>query len=124
MTHKTLPAEIAELPSVVEMERRTNPDRRTLWRGGRRDRDWKDRPRRRLVARVGPGLTARLARLVEAPLGRTHPLVRWLLVALSTGSAGLVALPCAPVAQGFSPVRILCYHTSRATDATSASFCR
>jgi hypothetical protein len=44
MTHKTLPAEIAELPSVVSMERRTNPDRRTLWRGGRRDRDWKDRP--------------------------------------------------------------------------------
>jgi len=45
MKHKTLPADVAgEPPVVVLMERRVNPDRRALWRGGRRDRDWQDRP--------------------------------------------------------------------------------
>ena len=45
MTHKTLPAEVAgEPPVVVLMERRHAPDWRALWRGGRRDRDWQDRP--------------------------------------------------------------------------------
>ncbi len=31
-------------PPVVMMERRCTPDRRTRWRGGRRDRDWLNRP--------------------------------------------------------------------------------
>ena len=45
MRHKTLPAELAgEPPGVVSMERRHQPDRRAGWRGGRRDKDWKERP--------------------------------------------------------------------------------
>jgi hypothetical protein len=30
------------LPLIVD--RRCNPDRRTVWRGGRRDSDWTNRP--------------------------------------------------------------------------------
>ena len=33
-----------EPPPIVMMERRCTPDRRTRWRGGRRDRDWLTRP--------------------------------------------------------------------------------
>jgi hypothetical protein len=44
MKHKTLSAETGDPPVVVSMERRHTPDRRALWRGGRRDKDWKDRP--------------------------------------------------------------------------------
>ena len=33
-----------EPPPIVMMERRRTPDRRTRWRGGRRDRDWLNRP--------------------------------------------------------------------------------
>jgi hypothetical protein len=60
MKHKTLSAD-GDPPVVVVMERRTNPDRRTLWRGGRRDKDWKDRP---------DGAWARVA-------GRTATLLEW-----------------------------------------------
>ena len=31
-------------PPVPALERRRSPDRRTTWRGGRRDSDWQDRP--------------------------------------------------------------------------------
>ncbi|HSC27967.1 MAG TPA: hypothetical protein VLD67_11875 [Vicinamibacterales bacterium] len=34
--------DIPYLPSV--MDRRKGPDRRTAWRGGRRDSDWLNRP--------------------------------------------------------------------------------
>ena len=65
MKHKTLPADVAgEPPVVVLMERRVNPDRRALWRGGRRDRDWKDRP---------DGAWSRVS-------GRTASLMGWLKV--------------------------------------------
>ena len=33
-----------ELPPIVTTERRRTPDRRTRWRGGRRDLDWLSRP--------------------------------------------------------------------------------
>jgi hypothetical protein len=33
----------SDLPARV-VERRCQPNRRLLWRGGRRDRDWIDRP--------------------------------------------------------------------------------
>ncbi len=36
-------AELEELP-VVLFERRRRPDRRSSWRGGRRDSDWLNRP--------------------------------------------------------------------------------
>ncbi|MEE8130558.1 MAG: hypothetical protein V3T48_09730 [Vicinamibacterales bacterium] len=42
-----------EPPPVVLFERRRNPDRRTTWRGGRRDSDWLNRP---------PGALAKLDR--------------------------------------------------------------
>jgi hypothetical protein len=29
---------------IVAVERRRQPDRRTTWRGGRRDTDWMNRP--------------------------------------------------------------------------------
>jgi len=57
----------SDLPPVILVERRRNPDRRTGWRGGRRNTDWINRP-------VGawPHLTRReapwrlwLARLAE-----------------------------------------------------------
>jgi len=31
-------------PPPIVFERRKNPDRRTEWRGGRRDSDWTNRP--------------------------------------------------------------------------------
>ncbi len=36
-------AELDELPAVL-IERRRRPDRRSSWRGGRRDSDWLNRP--------------------------------------------------------------------------------
>lgn len=33
-----------EMPKVVLFERRVQPDRRKVWRGGRRDSDWISRP--------------------------------------------------------------------------------
>ena len=45
MAHKTLAPHIAgEVPFVAAMDRRRAPSRRTSWRGGRRDADWKNRP--------------------------------------------------------------------------------
>ena len=55
MVHKTLAANVAaEVPVVVVMDRRRAPSRRTTWRGGRRDMDWKNRPEGAL-ARVFAG---------------------------------------------------------------------
>jgi len=31
-------------PPVPTLDRRRTPDRRTVWRGGRRDSDWQNRP--------------------------------------------------------------------------------
>ena len=43
MKHTT--SVIDDLPLLpVHVERRLNPDRRTIWRGGRRDSDWTERP--------------------------------------------------------------------------------
>ena len=33
-----------DLPPIVIIERRHSPDRRTFWRGGRRNTDWTNRP--------------------------------------------------------------------------------
>ncbi len=33
-----------DLPHVVALERRRQPDRRGMWRGGRRATDWTNRP--------------------------------------------------------------------------------
>jgi len=35
---------VTDLPPVVLFERRHTPDRRTIWRGGRRNTDWINRP--------------------------------------------------------------------------------
>jgi hypothetical protein len=71
MKHKTLPADVAgEPPVVVLMERRINPDRRALWRGGRRDRDWQDRPDGGWSrVRRPTAVAARLARIVKGAVG-------------------------------------------------------
>jgi hypothetical protein len=34
----------SDLPPVVLIERRHTPDRRAVWRGGRRNTDWANRP--------------------------------------------------------------------------------
>lgn len=47
-------------PPIVMMERRRQPDRRTPWRGGRRDTDWINRPLgawKRVAHREGRGYT-------------------------------------------------------------------
>jgi hypothetical protein len=31
-------------PPLFALDRRCTPDRRTVWRGGRRDSDWRNRP--------------------------------------------------------------------------------
>jgi hypothetical protein len=36
--------DLADLPPVVAVERRHQPDRRRFWRGGRRNSDWTMRP--------------------------------------------------------------------------------
>jgi len=42
---KHLIAESADVPPPVPLlDRRRTPDRRTEWRGGRRDSDWTNRP--------------------------------------------------------------------------------
>lgn len=35
---------VTDLPPVVLIERRHTPDRRAVWRGGRRNTDWVNRP--------------------------------------------------------------------------------
>jgi hypothetical protein len=45
MTHRTLPANWVDEPCpIVAIDRRSHPDRRAAWRGGRRDDDWINRP--------------------------------------------------------------------------------
>ena len=61
MNHRTRAALVDDTCPVVAVERRRAPDRRTRWRGGRRDRDWLNRPL---------GALARLAR-------RDRPLFAW-----------------------------------------------
>jgi hypothetical protein len=42
---KHIISDIADVPPVPPVfDRRRNPDRRTEWRGGRRDSDWVNRP--------------------------------------------------------------------------------
>jgi len=36
--------DLQDLPPVITVERRRLPDRRTFWRGGRRNTDWTNRP--------------------------------------------------------------------------------
>jgi hypothetical protein len=36
--------DLQDLPPIVIVERRHLPDRRTTWRGGRRNTDWTNRP--------------------------------------------------------------------------------
>jgi hypothetical protein len=46
-----------DLPVVVVVDRRRQPDRRSWWRGGRRNADWMSRPIgawRHLEARLSP----------------------------------------------------------------------
>lgn len=38
------PPSFNDLPPVVEIERRRRRDRRSIWRGGRRNTDWFNRP--------------------------------------------------------------------------------
>jgi hypothetical protein len=45
--------DLQDLPPLVIVERRHEPDRRTSWRGGRRNTDWTNRP---------PGAWAQLER--------------------------------------------------------------
>jgi len=38
-------ADVSDIPPAHPLvDRRTTPDRRTVWRGGRRDSDWVSRP--------------------------------------------------------------------------------
>jgi hypothetical protein len=41
MEHVQTPGDV---PDVVFVERRHTPDRRSVWRGGRRNTDWMNRP--------------------------------------------------------------------------------
>jgi hypothetical protein len=50
-------SDTTDLPPVIVVERRHLPDRRGLWRGGRRNTDWTSRPIgawRHLEQRLGP----------------------------------------------------------------------
>jgi hypothetical protein len=38
------PTDFHDLPHVIIVERRRQPDRRSCWRGGRRNTDWTNRP--------------------------------------------------------------------------------
>jgi hypothetical protein len=43
-------AEVSDVPDATPaVDRRRTPDRRTVWRGGRRDSDWINRPPGALV---------------------------------------------------------------------------
>lgn len=61
MTHSISDADDIPMAPPV-LERRLAPDRRLVWRGGRRDSDWLERP---------PGALARLERAQALP-------ARWL----------------------------------------------
>ncbi len=42
---KRITSDVVDVPPPVPaLDRRRTPDRRTDWRGGRRDSDWQDRP--------------------------------------------------------------------------------
>jgi hypothetical protein len=62
------------VPPVVLYDRRKSPDRRSTWRGGRRDSDWIDRP---------PGALHRFERLQR----RVVQVGRWRIAVPFTGSA-------------------------------------
>jgi len=57
--------ETDDLPiAPLLVDRRRNPDRRTIWRGGRRDADWTNRPPgawERLASEAGPTVRVRRA---------------------------------------------------------------
>jgi hypothetical protein len=45
MAMRHVVADISDLPDGPQLvDRRRTPDRRTVWRGGRRDSDWVNRP--------------------------------------------------------------------------------
>jgi hypothetical protein len=44
MSSPQLLREVVDIPPEIRCERRRAPDRRVVWRGGRRDADWLDRP--------------------------------------------------------------------------------
>jgi hypothetical protein len=70
MTHRTLPVDWEDDPCpIVLIDRRNHPDRRVVWRGGRRDCDWtSNRP---------PGAIERLSKRDSSLLGwRWWPLPR------------------------------------------------
>jgi hypothetical protein len=37
-------SDATDVPAVIDVERRHAPDRRSFWRGGRRNTDWMSRP--------------------------------------------------------------------------------
>jgi hypothetical protein len=69
MKHRTLPANWIDEPCpIVAIDRRSHPDRRAVWRGGRRDDDWINRP---------PGAIDRIGRGERSILGwRRRPYSR------------------------------------------------
>jgi hypothetical protein len=57
-----------DVPPLVVVERRHQPDRRMLWRGGRRDGDWINRPAgawKRVAAQGGNGAASFWLRLFQ-----------------------------------------------------------
>jgi hypothetical protein len=61
-------AEQPDVPPFVVVERRHQPDRRSLWRGGRRDSDWITRPAgawKRVAAQGSNGAGSFWLRLFE-----------------------------------------------------------
>jgi hypothetical protein len=69
-----------DLPDVVFVERRHAPDRRIVWRGGRRNTDWMNRPigAWRQLEQRGAGWRHWLAKL---PLTHRHALTSKSLLA-------------------------------------------
>jgi hypothetical protein len=61
-------ADCSDIPTVPCTERRRTPDRRTHWRGGRRNSDWLQRPAGALDA-----LSARQSRRWRQIVAFLHP---------------------------------------------------
>jgi hypothetical protein len=66
---KHVVSNVVDVPPLPMVERRRSPDRRAVWRGGRRDSDWVNRPPdawARLESRQRkPGLLRRAASVLH-----------------------------------------------------------
>lgn len=106
--------EIFDIPQAVLCERRRFPDRRTVWRGGRRDTDWIDRPSGawgRFEAEQRR--TSRFTPLLKQPARLRSSIIAALLFLANVTATACSNGPTAPAAIGGSAPQLFGVSVSR-----------